>query len=199
MLLLVFFPSKVLHLEAIYIPSFWEKRKHFSVSIICFNVTLMNSMAFRCPKCVLINLTSLLQLNNCSSIVKVSEPPVMATSTWSNDDAASLSTLDRLVAARQSTGGSLSAGKPNASSATAGAAICSASLSRDAEGGSGFEGLSMEARSVSGITRAQGSVIEVSSKTEGSSVLSETSGGTSFTNTAFLSAHITNEKVRLPI
>ena len=123
----------------------------------------------------------------------------MTLSTWSNEDAASLGTLDRLVAIRRSIDDGSSIGTPKAPNATTWAVVAVASLGRDGDG-VGVGGRSVEARSAGDTTRAQSSGIDEATRTEDSSVLSGISVGTTATNNALFSVrgilpHITNKQV----
>ncbi|VUZ45763.1 unnamed protein product [Hymenolepis diminuta] len=100
-------------------------------------------------------------INGPSSLTQSGDARTMTASTWSNEDAASLGTLDRLVAVRQSIDDGSSMGTPNTGGATALTA------------GGGSLGVR------SGV-RAQSSGIGAT-RTEGSSVVSGISAGTNTT------------------
>lgn len=94
----------------------------------------------------------------------------MTASTWSNEDAASLGTLDRLVALRRSIDDGSSVGTPNTGAVVG---VGASSLITGVGGGSSSFG-------VRSGTRAQSSGIGAT-RTEGSSVVSGISAGTTTT------------------
>ncbi|KAM7539924.1 hypothetical protein Aperf_G00000033373 [Anoplocephala perfoliata] len=109
-------------------------------------------------------------INGPSSLTQSGDARTMTASTWSNEDGASLGTLDRLVALRRSIDDGSSVGTPNTGAVVG---VGASSLMAGAGGGS----ISFGVRSGA---RAQSSGIGAT-RTEGSSVVSGISAGTTTT------------------